>query len=288
MLSIVICSKTGSISNKLHENISETIGCVYEIIVLEGGYSIFNAYNLGILRSTYQYICFCHEDILFISNNWGIHLLSALNLPNCGLVGLAGTRFKSEIYSPWWLPRSSFSTLLETNYVIHPGEKQTNNYNQNSILQEVLIIDGVFIGACKKIFEEVKFDENLFSGFHFYDLDISLSTYFLGKKNYVIDNIHIIHDSKGKLNLEWVQNAELFHKKWNKNLPICIDNTIVGISNDIKADLIKSWILLYAYHKKFSFDLILWWFKFILVNPRLKDFIITSWIIFKKIIYRMR
>ena len=65
MISIIICSRTATISKKLSANIAETISCDYELVIVdnsENKYSIFNAYNIGIKRSKGKYLCFVHDD----------------------------------------------------------------------------------------------------------------------------------------------------------------------------------------------------------------------------------
>jgi hypothetical protein len=49
------------------------IGCEYESIIIdnsENRYSIFEAYNLGIDKSKYEYLCLMHDDILIYTIEW--------------------------------------------------------------------------------------------------------------------------------------------------------------------------------------------------------------------------
>ena len=75
MISIVVCSRHPKIDIFLEKNIKDTIGNVkYEIVWIDNSrskYSIFEAYNEGVLRSEGEYICFMHEDIVYWSNDWG-------------------------------------------------------------------------------------------------------------------------------------------------------------------------------------------------------------------------
>jgi hypothetical protein len=51
MISCVICSRQPVISAKLKENIASTVGCEYELVVIDNStneYSIFSAYNEGV------------------------------------------------------------------------------------------------------------------------------------------------------------------------------------------------------------------------------------------------
>lgn len=65
------CYANDCITNKKQ---FQTVGYTYELIVIDNSeykYSIFEAYNLGIERSSGEYLCFIHDDILFHSQDWG-------------------------------------------------------------------------------------------------------------------------------------------------------------------------------------------------------------------------
>lgn len=51
MISCIICSRQPDISAELKENIATTVGCEYELVVIDNSkdeYSIFSAYNEGV------------------------------------------------------------------------------------------------------------------------------------------------------------------------------------------------------------------------------------------------
>lgn len=80
MISLIICSRTPTISEELSTNIAETIGCEYELVVIDNSkneFSIFSAYNEGVKRSNGDVLCFMHDDILFRTLNWGASRESA-------------------------------------------------------------------------------------------------------------------------------------------------------------------------------------------------------------------
>ena len=54
MISIIICSRNPEMDKRLDENIRQTIGAEYEIVLVdnsEGKYGICGAYNEGVIRS---------------------------------------------------------------------------------------------------------------------------------------------------------------------------------------------------------------------------------------------
>ena len=67
MISIIICSMNPDISAELRQNIADTIGCEYELVVIDNSrnqLSIFQAYNRGVQRSKGDILCFMHDDLL--------------------------------------------------------------------------------------------------------------------------------------------------------------------------------------------------------------------------------
>lgn len=74
MISIAICSRTPDILAELRQNITETIGCDFEWVVVDNSqnqYNIFQAYNEGVRRAKGDVLCFCHDDVKFLSTEWG-------------------------------------------------------------------------------------------------------------------------------------------------------------------------------------------------------------------------
>lgn len=106
MISIIICSRTSVISDNLLDNILLTIGADHELIVIdnsENKYSIFEAYNIGINKSKGEIVCFIHDDINFLTLNWGGILIEIFNEnKKVGLIGVAGAKSKTKMPSAWW------------------------------------------------------------------------------------------------------------------------------------------------------------------------------------------
>ena len=105
MISIIISTRKDKSSLKnIIENFSSTIGVEHEYVFIENGgkYSLCEAYNLGVEKAQFDYFCFVHDDILIKSENWGVKLISLMeNDTSIGLIGVAGTKFKSTYPSGW-------------------------------------------------------------------------------------------------------------------------------------------------------------------------------------------
>lgn len=227
MLSIIISSYQKQYYDNLVINIAETIGdnFVYEIIQIWNPnlMGITKAYNIGAKKAKFQNLLFVHEDVVFQTKDWGEKILLHINKKKTGIVGVAGSS-----YVP--IAPSSWTVANRYNYFnLHQG----NKLNQEAVLlqnvpfhrNEVFAVDGVFMAVRKTIYAEFKFDEKNLTGFHAYDLDLSLR---VSKKyqNYVIDNIMIQHFSEGNLDKIWFDNTIKVRQKIGSSFPQKIDNNV--------------------------------------------------------------
>jgi len=221
MISIVICSVRESYFVSLEKNIKETIGVTaYEIIKIDNlveKLSITQAYNKGIERSKFDFLLFIHEDVLFHTVNWGKILLENFNAnTKIGLIGIAGTAYKSNFPSAFWHTKEE---MLHINLIQHYKNKKASHFKlgfNNGNLEKAVAIDGVFIGLRKNT--GVKFNEEI-KGFHCYDLGISTDVLENGYEVAVTNQILIEHFSIGNANVDFVKGVINFHKLYQAKLP---------------------------------------------------------------------
>jgi GT2 family glycosyltransferase len=214
MISIIICSRTASISDELTKNIDQTIGIPYELVVIDNSenlYSIFSAYNEGVKRSKYEVLCFMHDDIIFKTNDWGISVMKRFISSNLGAIGVAGSPYYAILPGAWW----SGGYICQSIY----GEQELAYESKQDNALPVVVLDGLWFCVRKSLFSMIRFDDITFSGFHYYDMDISLQIQQNGYKLLNVYDISIQHSS-GKLDTIWLNNALLLQKKWENNLPI--------------------------------------------------------------------
>ena len=83
----------------------------------------------------------------------------------------------------------------------------------------MVTLDGLCLITRREIWERAPFDEDLFRGFHCYDLDFSLAVC-LRHVNYVCHMVLVEHFSEGAFSLSWLEELKRLHAKWNKNLPM--------------------------------------------------------------------
>ena len=148
MLSIIISSYQQDFYQNLVKNIAETIGenFVYETIQIQNPklMGICEAYNQGGTKANFEYLLFIHEDIEFLTSNWGEKLVVHLKNEHTGIVGLAGSIFKSNYPSSW----SVIQECRRVNIVQRKrtGEWATELLNpENESKSKVTCLDGVFI-----------------------------------------------------------------------------------------------------------------------------------------------
>jgi len=230
MISIIISTYKPDNFNAIKSNIADTIGVPFEIIEVQNHnqYSLCEAYNLGQSKAIYPYLCFVHDDILFQTTNWGSYLLDTMkNNKQIGLIGLAGTKFKSTYpYSSWG--QSSYLSVYKR------GKIMTTNTNEEYVLQEydcsthkealeeVVCLDGIFLFTKQEVFTICKFDDLTFKNFHGYDLDFSLQVHNSNKyKVFLTREIEVVHFSKGNYNKHFNVANKAIQNKWKSKLPTC-------------------------------------------------------------------
>ena len=227
MISCIICSRKSDIPVELKENIKTTIGCEYELIIIDNStnkHSIFSAYNEGVRRSKGGLLCFMHEDIIYHTQDWGLKVLEHFKNENVGLLGVEGTHFSANYPSPWWSSSLNSGQLIQGNTIngIYSSEEEYlwNRKEGNSI--EGVIVDGLWMCIPRKLFEynTIRFDEDTYSGFHCYDADICMQVINVKYEVRIIFDILIEHKSLGNPDIHYFEQLDIWYQKWKDNLPI--------------------------------------------------------------------
>ncbi len=247
MISVVICSINKILAAQVQQNIAETIGVVWEPIIIDNTIhpkSITAVYNQGAAIAKYEVLCFVHEDVLFTTKNWGEILINAfVNDSELGLIGVAGCKYKSKVPSGWFSGIAAIDCCNIT-HLNKANNKQIMYYNPDAhkVIQEVVVLDGVFLVCPKKIWQEVKFDSQLLNGFHLYDVDFSfrVAEKYKVAVVYTIDLVHLTQG--GSFSNEWLKYTLLWHQKMAHRLPCILKNLNINSSN-IDAIIVKNWLI---------------------------------------------
>lgn len=227
MISIIICSRKTDISKELKDNIASTIGCKYELCVIDNSrndYNIFTAYNEGVRRAKRDILCFMHEDVLFHTAGWGKTILEQFNDESIGIIGFTGAHFLPKAPLYW------FSSPFISQYNLQTGDSETLENDTtdyfHGVLADVAVIDGFCFFVRSTLFDYINFDEKNYQGFHAYDMDICMQVQKLNKRVCVSRAILVEHKWSERLlhNEKYMQllydNMCIFYDKWKEYLPI--------------------------------------------------------------------
>lgn len=243
MLSIVVCSVNEELLAQLKESIAATIGIEYELLVWDNrreNLGLCEVYNRMAAHARFPFICFCHEDIVFQTPDWGPILLNLFEADEqVALIGIAGGKYKSTFLSGWYTGVGQldyYNIIHETNSkreVLYRPEKW------EATEQQVVCIDGVFMTCRRAIWSEVRFNEPILKGFHFYDIDFSLRIA-QAYKVVVTNKINLLHITQGgDYGDKWVNEAFVFHQQMSALLPSSIQP--VDIRN-IDLIIARNWL----------------------------------------------
>lgn len=240
MLSIIISSYNADLFAAIEKNIAATIGISYEIIKIEnpGLMGLCEAYNRGANAAKYSNLLFVHEDVEFITENWGGILLELLDQENVGIVGVLGSDYVPNVPFAWWdLHENNFS-----HYVQYEENILIGDYNLSSD-KNVYVIDGVFMALKRTIFNKFKFDERI-KGFHAYDVKFSI-TVANEHQNLVTSKIKLAHFSYAVNTLDktWLDSLIVIRPLYN--IP---KGQVLNKKNEL-----YSFLKFYGYLKKFNY-----------------------------------
>lgn len=228
MLSIIICSRTPNLSEAMKNNLLETAGIPYEVIIVDESIhcgSIFRAYNYGMDHAKYGLLCFMHDDILFHTPEWGKILAEHLSNPTTGFIGVAGGTLLPRVPAQWSFGKK-FGYILQYDLKKRCSVLLEGSDFMNEKSQRVVAMDGVFMACRNDVAKLLRFDEHTFQGFHCYDIDICMQAHLLGFENRVVNDVLLEHFSRGKLNRQWVENQLKLWRKWRGQLPMFV--TAIG------------------------------------------------------------
>jgi len=220
-ISLVFCSRQQQLPDALIRNIERTIGCTYELVVIDNShqnYSISEAYQLGYEKSSGTYIAYLHDDIVVHTMNWGLLMKEHLEVPGAGFCGIGGR--DSLVRIPFsWKRSLPYIHLIQSD---KNGDHRKVKHRPTGFAEKrapVIMLDGVVLCTTRKVMESIAFDTQL-SGFHAYDFDICIRSASAGYQNYVMYNIDIEHLSRGSMDVNYMRSLISVFKKHQLLLPL--------------------------------------------------------------------
>ncbi len=248
MISVIVASVNENFLRQFSENIAESIGVEYELIHLDKAvnqYGLCHAYNEGAKRSRFPYLCFVHDDVQFLSKDWGKNIIAHFESDEqIGLLGVAGSVCKTKMVSMWHEGRLKGTSANRVNIVQHfrrSNAESTVFYDNpgEEMRSEVVVLDGVFMATRRAVWEACRFDEQLLHRYHAYDLDFCLRA---GQRCriYVVYDVLMEHFSEGYADIGFVEDYCRVHQKWKQHLPLLLK----GYQWDRGLSYAQSWQLL--------------------------------------------
>jgi GT2 family glycosyltransferase len=146
------------------------------------------------LQEGIEYIVLTHDDVIF-ENVSEEKLLK--NFKQFDMFGVAGaTQCKLNEPALWHLMGGGFNGGNLRGAVAHLIRDKKQMTSFGLFPHRVVMLDGVFLAISRAVFENTRFDESCPAGYHFYDVDYSLTAHKRGFKVGVGD-ILITHKSPG-------------------------------------------------------------------------------------------
>ncbi len=223
MISLICSSIRPEDAERLRKNIGATIGNVpFELIAHDNRtdkFGLCKLYNLCAEKAQYAYLCFLHEDVQFSTQNWGEKIIRKLSEPSCGVVGFAGSDIKIKDSKGWRVDKANSYTHYIQHYKQRKKKPRTRTLNVSGRkYAPVVTLDGMALFVRRDVWQEVRFDQDSFTGFHCYDIDFSLAVA-QHYDNYVCTDIFVEHFSEGSFNSDWQAEQLKFNAKWATVVP---------------------------------------------------------------------
>lgn len=235
-VSVIVCSRNTNPQSIHKMNVLKTSGINnIEYILIDNAtnlYSLSAAYNEGVRRAKGDFLLFMHDDVFFAEGDWAAKLIRKFDDSSVGLVGVAGTSYLFADNPGWVAAGRPFIH----GQVIH--ELDNGNIFNLTVFswekedQDVVAVDGLLFAIRQSLFNNIAFDETVFDGFHFYDIDICMQV-----RKYarciVTRDILVKHQSGGSFDGQWKQYAIRFLQKYHTMLPASCTEDVPDRSNRI-------------------------------------------------------
>jgi len=165
----ITCVNSDDIYLKCLSNISNLdIPAGYEIetLSIKDAASMANGYNRAICHNDAKYKVYLHQDVFIINKSFIQDFLTIFSDEKVGMIGVVGSA-QIPRNGVWWESSDNFGKVYES----HIGIMRLLSFkNVEAKFKEVQCIDGLIMITQY----DVPWREDIFTGWHFYDLSQSL------------------------------------------------------------------------------------------------------------------
>jgi GT2 family glycosyltransferase len=187
-------------------------GSAFEIVPIHDATGLAEGYNRGLRQCRGDLVIFSHDDVEFLADDFREKLQG--HMEHCDVLGIAGTR---RLTAPAW----ALSGLpYAYGQVASPDFEKTGSYGvvvwsvPSRRTDRMQSMDGVFLCARRPVAEAIRFDEEVFKGFHLYDLDFTYRAFLNGYRLALANDLYPLHVSGGPNDQRWREDGDLFLKKF--------------------------------------------------------------------------
>lgn len=209
-LSIICCSIKPEIEARFRQEFALAFAAWadVEICVLNDARSLAEAYNRGAAQTRGEWIVFCHDDIRCARADFAARLAAAMD--RFDVFGPAGAMRAEGPAALWGGPASG---MAQVSYPLPDGRILATLAGIGPVHQPAQLLDGLFIAARRRVWQQLPFDAERFDAFHLYDMDFSFSCHRHGFAVGIAQDLHLLHDSFGNFDERWSDYADRFVRK---------------------------------------------------------------------------
>ncbi len=217
LVSIIMCSidaaRLAAASASYRERFA---GFAHEIIAIGDARSLSEGFNRGARQAAGEILIFSHDDVQLLTPDFATRLHA--HLQTWDGVGVCGS---SRLASGYW---AGCGQPYLHGHIVHqaPGETELSVMiaGCQSRVHQVQCLDGVFVAVRRQVWEAIPYDEQLFDGFHLYDLDFSFRASLAGFRLGVPLDLTLLHRSLGSFRKDWSRYAGVFERKFAGKLAL--------------------------------------------------------------------
>jgi len=214
---VIACKNLDTYTTILKPTFEDVIAPESGLYVEEGeDRSIFKKYNDALKRMVledHDVVVFLHDDISIRDEHFEkkVELFFEYRT-KVGIAGVIGTTEYSE-GGGWWLCDRNIKSRGRIIQGFTDGTEIVMAERGGMGDVGVVSVDGCILFMRGSVAKKYRFDEETYSGYHFYDVDSCFEMIQMGYDIGIID-VTVKHESEGQLPPEWFEAKDKFLAKW--------------------------------------------------------------------------